>query len=72
MLALHPQLVHLDRVLDLPPASFPPYEVYPVKPEWTPVSGTLSSPKEASVDKGHILLDVCTSGILAALRAEFG
>ena len=54
------------------PASFPPYDVYPVKPEWTPISGTLSSPKEASAEKGEILLDVCATGIIGALRAEFG
>jgi len=72
MLALHPELVHLDRAVDVVPASFPPYDVYPVKPELTPAAGTLSSPKEASVEKGHILLEVCTRGIVAALRAEFG
>ncbi|MFZ5791031.1 MAG: creatininase [Pseudomonadota bacterium] len=71
MLALHPDLVDLERALDHPPASFPPYEVYPVKPEWTPPSGTLSSPKEASKAKGEILLEVCTTGIIDALRAEF-
>lgn len=72
MLALHPEHVHLHRAVDHTPATFPPYDVYPVKPEWTPPSGTLSSPKDASVEKGHILLDVCTSGIVGALRAEFG
>ena len=72
MLALHPHLVQLDRAVDHAPATFPPYDVYPVKPEWTPPSGTLSSPKQASVEKGEILLDVCTRGIVEALRAEFG
>ena len=59
MLALYPDLVHLERAVDHEPASFPPYDVYPPKPEWTPASGTLSSPKEASKEKGEILLDVC-------------
>ena len=72
MLALYPGMVHLDRALDVEPAVFPPYDVYPVKAELTPVSGTLSSPKQASVEKGHILLEVCTKGIVAALRKEFG
>jgi creatinine amidohydrolase len=72
MLALHPQLVHLERALDVEPAKFPPYDVYPVKPEWTPLPGTLSSPKASSAEKGEILLDVCTKGIVGALRAEFG
>jgi len=71
MLALHPELVDLARAVDHPPASFPPYEVYPVKPEWTPPSGTLSSPKAASREKGAILLEVCTNGIVQALKAEF-
>ena len=60
MLALYPDLVTLSAAIDVKPAKFPPYDVYPVKPEWTPCSGTLSSPQEASVEKGHILLDVCT------------
>jgi len=72
MLALHPHLVELERAIDHPPAAFPPYDVYPVKPEWTPVSGTLSSPKHASRDKGEILLSVCTTGITEALAKEFG
>lgn len=72
MLALYPQLVRLDRAIDHPPATFPPYDVYPVKPEWTPPSGTLSSPKEASREKGEIMLKVCTDGIVEALISEFG
>jgi creatinine amidohydrolase len=72
MLALHPDLVHLDRAVDHPPASFPPYDVYPVRAERTPPSGTLSSPKASSREKGEILLDVCVRGIVAALRQELG
>ncbi|RUU70540.1 creatininase, partial [Mesorhizobium sp. M2C.T.Ca.TU.009.01.2.1] len=71
MLALYPHLVNLNRAVDHLPASFPPYDVYPPKPEWTPKSGTLSSPKEASKEKGEILLDVCVSGIVDALKTEF-
>lgn len=71
MLALYPQHVHLDRAMDHPAATFPPYDVYPVKAEWTPCSGTLSSPKDASAEKGQILLEVCTKGIVDALRTEF-
>jgi len=72
MLALHPALVHLHAAVDVAPATFPPYDVYPVKPDWTPPSGTLSSPKEASAEKGQILLQVCTAGIVKALVTEFG
>ena len=72
MLALYPDLVTLSAAIDVEPAKFPPYDVYPVKPDWTPPSGTLSSPKEASAEKGQILLEVCSAGIAGALRAEFG
>ena len=71
MLALHPDLVHLERAVDHPPATFPPYDVYPPHKEWTPASGTLSSPKASSREKGEVLLDVCTRGIVGALRSEF-
>ena len=71
MLTLHPELVHLDRAVDHAPASFPPYDVYPVNPDWVPPSGTLSSPKEASREKGELLLEVCTNGIVEALIREF-
>ncbi|MEZ5774615.1 MAG: creatininase [Hyphomicrobiaceae bacterium] len=70
MLALRPDLVHMDRVVDHPPAKFPPYDVYPVKGEWTPRTGCLSSPKEASREKGETLLRVCTDGLVGALETE--
>ncbi|MET3791714.1 creatininase [Aquamicrobium terrae] len=71
MLALYPDLVRIDRAIHHEPASFPPYDVYPARPEWTPASGTLSSPREASAEKGEILLDVCIEGIVKALETEF-
>jgi creatinine amidohydrolase len=61
----------MDCAVHHAPAVFPPYDVYPVKPEWTPASGTLSSPKEASAEKGEILLEVCSAGIKEALLREF-
>lgn len=72
MLALYPELVDLGRAIDHPAATFPPYDVYPIKPEWTPPSGTLSSPRNASREKGELLLAVCTEGIVKALGDEFG
>lgn len=71
MMYLHPELVHIEKAVDHPAATFPPYDVYPVKPEWTPASGTLSSPRAASLEKGKLLLQVCTDGIVSALRQEF-
>ncbi|SEK47480.1 creatininase [Roseovarius nanhaiticus] len=71
MLRLHPDLVSLQDAVEHAPATFPPYDVYPPKPEWTPASGTLSSPKDATAEKGDILLEVCTRGIVEALKTEF-
>jgi len=71
MLALFPHLVQMEKAVDHPPASFPPYDVYPVNPDWVPASGTLSSPKNATKEKGEILLEVCTDGIVNALNREF-
>lgn len=71
MLALYPDLVDLDRVVDHPPASFPPYDMFPVDPLRTPGPGTLSSAKNASREKGELILDVCVRGISKALQTEF-
>lgn len=71
MLALHPHLVDMEKVVDHPPATFPPYDMFPVVAERTPAPGTLSSAKAASREKGELILDVCVSGIVTALEREF-
>ncbi len=72
MLALYPERVDMDAVVDHPPATFPPYDMFPVVPERTPAPGTLSSAKTASKEKGELILDVCVKGISEALGEEFG
>lgn len=72
MLALYPDLVDMQKVVDHPPASFPPYDMYPLDPSRTPGPGTLSSAKQASREKGEYILDVCVMGIARALQTEFG
>jgi len=72
MLALHPELVHMEEVVDHPPASFPPYDVFPVDPARTPGPGTLSSARLASPEKGQRILTHCVEGIARAIREEFG
>ncbi|UTW08104.1 creatininase [Pseudomonas benzenivorans] len=71
MLALYPELVDMTRVVDHPPASFPPYDVFPIVPQRTPASGTLSSARGASREKGELILEVCVAGIAAALQEAF-
>lgn len=71
MLKLHPELVKLEDAIDHTPPAFPPYDVYPPHQDWTPATGTLSSPVEATAEKGELLLSVCTKRIVTALKKEF-
>lgn len=71
MLHLHPHLVDMSKVVDQEPATFPPYDFFPVKPEWTPCSGCLSSAKPASAQKGKLLFEVCVKGIAEQLAVAF-
>jgi creatinine amidohydrolase len=61
----------MDKVVDHPPAKFPPYDMFPVDPELTPASGTLSSAKNASREKGEILMSVCVDGIARSVSEKF-
>lgn len=71
MLSLYPDLVDMDRLIDHPPAEFPPYDMFPVVPERTPEPGTLSSGKQATKEKGDLILRVCVEGIAEAVEREF-
>ena len=71
MLHLHPHLVDMEQVCDHAPAEFPPYDFFPIKPEWTPASGCLSSAKRASAEHGETLLKVCVDGISHELATAF-
>lgn len=71
MLHLHPHLVDMSKVVDQEPATFPPYDYFPVKPEWTPCSGCLSSAKPATAQKGKLLFEVCVKGIAEQLKVAF-
>ncbi len=72
MLHLHPNLVDMDKTVDHPPATFPPYDRFPADPSWVPESGTLSSARKASAEHGKLLFDVCVAGIQESIRGEFG
>ncbi|WP_168787383.1 creatininase [Paraburkholderia aromaticivorans] len=71
MLHLHPHLVDMSCVPTHAAASFPPYDVFPAIPEWTPASGCLSSAAAASAEKGALLFDVCVQGISRALSEAY-
>ncbi len=67
----HPKLVRLDRIPDVPPVNFPPYDTFPQRSEWVPASGVLSSAKAASAEKGELMADHVVKGIAAAIQTEF-
>lgn len=71
MLHLHPHLVDMAKVADHPPATFPPYDLFPVDPALTPASGCLSSARRAKAEFGEIILHVCVDGIVRSVREVF-
>ena len=71
MLHWYPNLVDMEAVIDHPPATFPPYDLYPPNPDWVPASGTLSSAKCADRQKGKLIAEVSGNGIYDAVRDEF-
>ncbi|BCT75055.1 creatininase [Sinomonas cyclohexanicum] len=72
MLHLHPELVRLDRVMDLPAAQLPRYDVLPVRAELTPESGCLSSAAAASREAGELLLERTSAALADEIGAELG
>lgn len=72
MLHLFPERVHMSRLKEMEPAKLPNYDVLPPRPELTPESGCLSSGADATADKGKLLLDAASGGIVEALIDEFG
>lgn len=70
MLHLHPELVHPERIVDLPPAQLPRYDRLPVRPELTPASGCLSSAVAASEWAGQLLLERTSATLAESVGAE--
>jgi creatinine amidohydrolase len=74
MLYLDPARVHMEKLAEHPPATFPPYDVYPVNAEnvpGVPSSGALMSAKAATREKGEMLVEEWVGGIADAVAQEF-
>jgi creatinine amidohydrolase len=71
MLYCHPELVELDKVVEEPPAKFPPYDVFPVRPEWVPPSGCLSPPKGSARELGELLVEEFVANVISIVSSEF-
>ncbi len=71
MLHYHPSLVRTDLIPDEPPADFPPYDVYPTRRHWVPLSGVLSSARGSDASKGKLIAEVVTQRLAGAIEARF-
>jgi creatinine amidohydrolase len=71
MLHYHPSLVRLDLIPDDGPADFPPYDIYPARPDWVPASGVLSSARGANVAKGQLLAQEVAQRMAQAISNGF-
>lgn len=75
MLHLHPKLVEMDKVPTDTPATFEPYDVHPASFEnipGLPRSGVLTSPANATAEKGELMFREYVEGIIGATIREFG
>lgn len=72
MLEYFPELVDMDRVMDLPAAELPLYDLLPVDASLTPESGCLSSGAPATREKGVALAASVVAGLADALTSRFG
>lgn len=71
MLYCYPDLVRMDCIAEEGLAQFPPYDVFPDKPEWVPASGALSPGSAATAEIGKLLVEECVELVTDSLRAEF-
>ena len=71
MLHYHPNLVRVDLIPDDGPADFPPYDVYPSRRHWVPLSGVLSSARGSDAAKGRLIAEEVAQRLAAAIEARF-
>jgi creatinine amidohydrolase len=71
MLHYHPGLVRQDLIPDDGPADFPPYDVYPSRKHWVPLSGVLSSARGADAAKGALIAEEVARRLAEAVTARF-
>ena len=71
MLHYHPNLVRTDLIGDDPTADFPPYDMYPTKKNWVPLSGVLTSAKGSTVEKGALMAQQLAQRMAEAVGDAF-
>ncbi|QIB35430.1 creatininase [Ancylobacter pratisalsi] len=72
MLMLRPDLVEMEKVPDDGPATFPPYDKFPLPEDFgLPHSGVLAVATGSTAEKGELLMDDYVTRISEAIRKEF-
>lgn len=72
MLALYPDLVRKDRIIDDQAQRHPPYDMIPAPPDTIPASGVLYKATFATEEKGRKLYKMLVEGVASAVITEFG
>jgi creatinine amidohydrolase len=70
MLALRPDLVHTDRVVDDQAARHPTWDVVPAPPEFVPKSGVLWHPSVSTAEIGKRFFEAAGDRLAEAIRTE--
>jgi creatinine amidohydrolase len=71
MMALYPEMVHQDRIVDDRAPRHFPYKVFPQPPAVRPASGVYASAGAASAQIGHRLADHIVDGLTEMLKEQF-
>jgi creatinine amidohydrolase len=72
MMAVRPDLVRTDQIVDDEAQRHPSWDVIPPPPEFVPASGVLWHPSKSSAELGRRFLDVAARRLALALETEFG
>lgn len=71
MMALFPELVRRDEIIDDASEEHPPYDILPIPPRIVSRSGVLSRATQASDAKGEFLVGRMVEHLIGVLRKEF-
>ncbi|TIR98891.1 MAG: creatininase [Mesorhizobium sp.] len=72
MLHIHPELVHMDTLIEHGPSRLPVYDMWPYDQSLIPADGVLNTAIGSTSERGKIFFDEFTSSLSAALGREFG
>jgi creatinine amidohydrolase len=72
MLAVRPELVRADRLVDDAAERRPTWDLLPAPPEFIPASGVLWRASKSNAEAGRLLLERAAGRLVEALTTEFG